>query len=119
LVKAEPSPKSSKTKKPLNRDIYLKQKSAPLLWRIFERKSGTGVLRSVYMAPSPTIAKTLGTGFAARSVHAKPCFDCLLPVKALSGGVSLRSTFALDSPEQTRRRYEMKAACLRRSMAEA
>jgi hypothetical protein len=32
---------------------YLKQRSASLPWRIFERKSGTGVPPSVYMAPYP------------------------------------------------------------------
>jgi hypothetical protein len=63
---------------------------------------------------TPITAKTLGTGFAARSVHAKPCFDCLLSVQALSGGVPLRSTFALDSLEPAARCYEKKAACLGR-----
>jgi hypothetical protein len=69
--------------------------------------------------PSPTTAKSLRNGFAARSVHAKPWFDCLLPVQALSGGVSLRSPFALDSLELAARYYDAKAACLGQSMAEA
>ena len=45
------------------------------------------------------IGLVLGIGFAARSVHAKPCFDCLLPVQALPGDVPLRFTSALDPLE--------------------
>jgi hypothetical protein len=80
---------------------HREQRSVPLPWRIFERKSGTGVPRS-----NSKTAKPLGIGFGDLCGHAKPCFDCLLPVKAHQGTFRCASLLPL-----TRLNWRAPAQC--------
>jgi hypothetical protein len=71
---------------------------------------------------SPPPPRTLWTGFAARSVHAKPCFDCFLLFQRGQGTLGPspfglwphKSLKALDLFERAALCYEPKDACMGR-----